>query len=192
MVGLKLGKLATIRTGLVFSRKEAPPNENYYKYNALSLKNITEDRQINKAETDVYYASEQLKEEFFTQNGDVLLRLSAPYTAVLITETEIGLLIPSHFAIIRAGEKLDPYYLHWWLGENKKQFYKNASGATIMGTISSGFIAEMDFEPLKMEMQKIIGEIFALSNQEQQLLSLLADKRKLLTDVILKRLGEKK
>ena len=184
---MKLGECAVVRTGLVFSRKEAPPGESRHIYRALNLKNVAEDGRILLAEVENYYASEALKEEYFTRGGDVLLRLSAPYTAVLITEKEAGLLVPSHFAIIRTDKAVDPHYLHWRLTKNRKRFYKIASGGAMMGTISSGYIAEMAFEPPEMGQQRKIGELLKLANREQQLLSLLRAKKKQLIDAALKK-----
>jgi restriction endonuclease S subunit len=142
------------------------------------------------AEGENYYASEVLKGEYFTRNGDVLLRLSAPYTASLITEKETGLLVPAHFAIIRPLKMLDSSYLHWWLMKNRKQFYMIASGATMMGTISSGYIAEIPFDPPAFEKQRKIGELLRLASHEQQLLSLLGAKKKQLIDAAIKSMEE--
>ena len=182
---MNLDEYVAIRTGLVFSRKEAQLGENCPIYPALSLKNITEDGQILLAKIEKYSAVEPLKEEYFTQEGDVLLRLSTPYTAVVITEKEVDLLVPSHFAIIRAKEMVDPRYLRWWLTKKRKWFYKVASGGTMMGTVSSGYVAQMPFEPPPLEKQRKIGELLELVNRERQLLSLLVVKKKQLIDRVL-------
>jgi restriction endonuclease S subunit len=183
---MNLNEYVNIRTGLVLSRKEKPPDEGHPVYHALNLKNVTEDGQILLAEIGDYYTTESLKKEYFTRFGDVLLRLSAPYTAVLITENEVGLIIPSHFAVIRTNKTVDSRYLCWWLTKNRKWFYIKASGGTMMGTISSGYIAQMPFEPPPLEQQRKIGELLWLANREQQLLSLLRIKRKQLVDTVLK------
>ena len=182
---MNLVEYASIRTGLVLSRKEALPNENSQIYHALSLKNITEEGQILLTGIENYSAVEQLKEEYFTREGDILLRLSAPYTAVIITQKEAGLLVPSHFAIIRVKEMIEPRYLRWWVAKKRKCFYKIASGGAMMGTISSGYVAQMPFGPPPLEKQRKIGELFELVNQEQQLLSLLAKKKKQLIDAVI-------
>ena len=180
-----LAEYAVIRTGLVLSRKEALSDENNQIYRVISLKNVTEDGQILLTEIENYSAVEQLKEEYFTHFGDVLLRLSAPYTAIVINEKETDLLVPSHFAIIRTKEKVDSRYLRWWLTKKRKWFYKFASGGALMGTISSGYVAQMPFEPPPLEKQRKIGELFELVNREQQLFSLLAVKKKQLIDKVL-------
>ena len=172
----KIGKITSIRTGLVLSRKEAQQSD--YLYQIINLKNITENGQISAADYEKYYSNEIIKKEYLTHNNDILLRLSSPYTAVIINEKEAGLLIPSHFAIIRSGKTLDPHYLHWWLTKARKQFYKIASGGTMMGTISTGYVQEMLIELLPIEHQQKIGELHNLAMHEQYLLSLLADKKK--------------
>jgi len=182
---LVLGDFATIRTGLTFSRKEAKPGEDGHFYPALGLKNVKENGQVLLTDIEDYYASEPLKDDYFTQEGDVLLRLNVPYTAGFITKKEIGLLVPSHFAIIRVNERVDPRYLRWWLAKKREWFFKMASGGTMMGTISSGYVAQMPFEPPPLERQRKIGELFELLNREQRLLSLLAIKKKQLIDVAL-------
>ena len=187
---MKLETYASVRTGLVFSRKEAPPWKSKITYRALSLKNVPEDGKILLCDIEDFFAGEVLKKEYFTCEGDVLLRLSAPYSAVLITEREVDLLIPAHFAIIRTYDSLDPRYLCWWLTKNKKRFYQIASGGTMMGTISSGYIANMPFTPPPIEKQRQVARLLELSNREQQLLSALAKKKKLLVDAILNKIPD--
>jgi len=182
---MRVGECVSVRTGLVFSRKEASPDAGSHKYCALSLKAVTENGQILMTEVEDYYASEALKREYFTRVGDVLLRLSAPYIAVLINESNSNLLIPAHFAILRITKMLDPHYLHWWLTKNKKRFYQMASGGTMMGTISSGYIADMTIEPPPLEQQQTISSLLELANREQQLLFTLSEKKKCLIDAVL-------
>ena len=172
----KIGEIASVRTGLVLSRKEAPQSD--YLYHIINLKNITVDGHIAAADYEKYYAHEAIKKKYLTRSSDILLRLSSPYTAVIISEKEADLLIPSHFAIIRSGKTVDPHYLHWWLAKARKKFYKIASGGTMMGTISTGYVQEMPIELPPMERQQRIGDLHSLALQEQYLLSLLADKRK--------------
>ena len=160
----------------MLSRKEAPHSD--YLYHIINLKNITEDGQISAGDYEKYYANEAIKKEYLTRNSDILLRLSSPYTAVMISEKEAGLVIHSHFAIIRPGKTVDPHYLHWWLTKARKQFCKIASGGTMMGTISTGYVREMPMELPPIERQHEIGELHSLAIQEQYLLSLLADKKK--------------
>ena len=182
---MKICEIAIIRTGLVLSRKEASLDMDYYTYPAISLKNITEDGQILLTQIENYYAAEELKREYFTQDGDILLRLSTPYTAILITEKETNLLVPSHFAIIRVDKTVDPNYLHWWLAKNRKRFYQMASGGTMMGTISAGYVSEISVDLPSLDLQRKIAKLSELEKREQQLLLLLSEKKKKLIDAII-------
>ncbi|MDR0840076.1 MAG: hypothetical protein LBN26_01650 [Christensenellaceae bacterium] len=183
---MELSHLANIRTGVVLSRKEATPLEYTAEYKALNLKAVSEQGVVDKEILEPYYASERLKMEYFTRERDVLLRLSAPYTAVWINENDIDLLVPAHFAIIRAKPRLlDSHYLYWWLTKNKRIFYRMASGATMMGTISSGYIADMAINVPPIDLQREIGKIIRLSEREQQLLERLGTKKRQLSDALI-------
>jgi len=186
---MKLKDIAKIRTGLVLSRKEATTESEPHQYTALTLKAVTEKGDIDREAVEAYNAAEPLKQDYLTHNGDVLLRLSAPYTAVIISEENERLLISSHFAIIRANHrKLDPYYLHWWLTQNRKEFYRQASGASMMGTISSGYINDMEFSPPPLETQRQISTLLQLSYREQELQSQLIAKKNMLINAVLKQI----
>jgi restriction endonuclease S subunit len=65
-----------------------------------------------------------------------------------------------------------------------------ASGGTMMGTISSGYIATLKINPPPIEQQRQIGEFLRLANQEQQLLTKLMAKKRLLADTMLTRLQQ--
>lgn len=180
---MELDRYIYIRTGLVLSRKAAVSTEDRYVYRALNLKCIT-DGKILKDETENYYAAVSLKEEYLCHCNDILLRLSAPYTVAMVTEKECGLLVPSHFAIIRvrSGKSVDPHFLYWWLARNRNMLYKIASGQTVIGTVSTACIAKMNFDPPPIKQQCKIGELLKLANQERELLSSLAIKKQNLLD----------
>ena len=183
---MKLNDLATIRTGLVMSRKKAQSNEFEFSYPALSLKNVTEEGSIIKDEIEKFSSVEKLKAEYFTRKSDILLKLSAPYSVVLIKD-ETGLLIPSHFAIIRTNNEVEPSYLHWWLCKNRNLFYQMASGGTIMGTISVGYVSEISIVLPPHKKKKALSDLIELSAREQALLTALAEKKQRLTDAIVKK-----
>ena len=82
---MKLQDLASVRSGLVLSRKQAKePSE--YRYPLINLRCIQQEGTIQLKEADIYEAKEPLKEEYLSQSGDIIVRLTAPYTAVLIDE----------------------------------------------------------------------------------------------------------
>jgi restriction endonuclease S subunit len=182
---VELCSVANIRTGVVLSRKEASALDYAAEYRALNLKSVSYDGLIAMDMLEPYYATERLKREYLTRERDILIRLSVPYTAVWVGEGNIDLLVPAHFAIIRVKPRLiDSYYLHWWLTQKRQIFYKMASGGTMMGTISSGYISDMRIDPPPLEQQRLIGEYLRLAKREQELLTALTNKKQLLTDAV--------
>jgi restriction endonuclease S subunit len=182
---MRLDNVANVRTGLVLSRKvaELEVATNPESYEVLSLRAVSGDGVISKEYIEPYCSTERLKSDYLTRKGDVLFRLSAPYTAVCINDDFINLLIPSHFSVIRTNtERLDPIYLEWWLNHHKTLFYKMASGGTMMGTISSGFVAALEVDLIPLESQRLIGEIITTSKYEQELLLRLSKSKQQLTD----------
>lgn len=112
---MKLRDLASVRSGLVLSRKQSKERTSD-RYPLLNLRCIRQEGSVDLGEADVYEAKEPLKDEYLTQSGDIIVRLTAPYTAVLIDETTTGMVISSNFVVIRTESGLLlPEYLFWLL-----------------------------------------------------------------------------
>lgn len=181
---MQLGELASVRTGLVTARKKSKENQRPTKtYLSINLKCISSAGHFNIGVSEEYLSSEILKADYFTQKGDILVRLSAPYTAVMIKEdNECGYLVPSHFAIIRADRKEAlPEYILWFLKKEstRQLILQNSSGSSAFGTISSGFLASLNIRKLPMDKQAVIGKLLMLSEKEQELLRKLAAQKEI-------------
>ena len=174
-----LKDVSNIRTGLVTARKQAkgPENGIFREYRLLSLRCIKEPGVLDVGLAEPYAANDELKPEFLTQQDDILVRLSAPYTAALVDDESADYVVPSHFAIIRVDKsKVDPVYVLWLLRQQStlKQIYQNVSGAVAFGTINSNFFNELKIDAIPLEKQRLIGAVLKLSEREQALLSELA------------------
>lgn len=192
---MKLDEVATVRTGAVTSRKKAEEGkQSSFCYKMLNLKCIAAEGYVDVGFAEEYHAKEELKSEYFTQNGDVLIRLSFPYTSVLIDDKTCDFFVPSHFAIIRANrKKVLPEYILWFLRREVtyQQILQNSSGSTAFGTISSGFIGSLNIQVLSLKKQRILGQLLALSNKEQELLYNLAKEKAILNKEALNIIYEK-
>lgn len=191
-----LSEIAEVRTGLVLSRKKASDEaKEKIKYKALNLKCIMPEGYFDLKSIEEYYSAERLKPEYLTKINDILIRLSAPYTAVFITDiAQCGYVIPSHFAIVRMDKsKVAPEYLNWFLKRDavKQKILQNVSGSTAFGTISSGFIANLEIKDIHMSEQKKIGNILLLAEKEQELLHKLANAKALYSKAVVNRIYDK-
>lgn len=183
---MRLGNVASVRSGLVLSRKQAKEKAGII-YPALNLRCINHRGAIDKDQMDVYEAFELLPAEYLTHPGDIIVRLTAPYTAVLIDEATAGSVISSSFAIIRANRRLlKPEYLFWLLNtaSTKREIFDNATGSMI-SAIKPKFFSDYEIDLPSIAGQEKIAAINALAKKETQLLYQLAEAKKNYYDAIM-------
>lgn len=172
---MKLGEIASVRSGLVLSRKLARENP-VQRYRLLNLRSITPEGYIDMNETDVFDAKETLPGEYLSQVGDIVIRLSAPYTAVLIDEKSEGMVVSSNFVIVRTDpQELLPEFLYWLLNtsEVKHRMFENSS-SNMLGAVKPKFFADYEITPLPIPEQQKIAAINTLAKTEAKLLQQLA------------------
>ena len=179
---LRLDELVSVKTGLVLARKQAKyPSDVMAKYRQLNLKAIDSKGYIDENSLEEFCANERLKAEYLTQPGDVIVRLTIPYTAVLIDDEFAGMVIPSHFIVIRTrGRKILPEYLYWLLNTDKVKasILQNISSIMI-GTVKPASYAEMEIELLTLDEQRKISEMNVLAKKEIHLLDRLIGQKEL-------------
>lgn len=178
---MKLSNVATVRSGLVLSRKQAREQSvaSNIRYPLLTLRSFNPKGYIDTSELDVFDASEPLAPEYLSHIGDVIVRLSAPYTAVLIDCNTEGMVISSNFVIIRTdSQELLPEYLFWLLNTQKvkRAIFEN-TGSNMLGAIKAGYFSEFDITPLPLCQQQQIAAVHELSLKEASLLRQLADEK---------------
>lgn len=190
-----LEDIATIRTGVVTTRKKAGTDEvPQYKYKLLNLKCSAPAGYLDLQYTEELETVESLKAEYFTQADDILVRLSSPYTVIMITKEEwCGYLVPSHFAIIRVDKtKASPEYVLWLLKRDstKQKILQNISGSGAFGTINSKFFNNLNVRNLPLNKQRLIGRIQLLTEKEQELLIKLSAQKEIYNKLLIDKIYE--
>ncbi|MDD5902415.1 MAG: restriction endonuclease subunit S [Oscillospiraceae bacterium] len=175
---MKLGNIATVRSGLVLSRKQArEPSD--IRYPLLNLRSINPGGYIEADLLDVFDAAEYLSPEYLSQIGDVIVRLTAPYTAILIDKVTAGMVISSNFVIIRADRReLLPEYLFWLINtpKVKRSIYENTS-SNMLGAIKAKYFSDFEVPFLPIAKQQQIAAMNELALKETKLLRQLADEK---------------
>ena len=175
---MKLGNIAIVRSGLVLSRKQArEPSD--IRYPLLNLRSINPGGYIEADQLDVFDAAEYLSPEYLSQVGDVIVRLTAPYTAILIDKVTAGMVISSNFVIIRADRReLLPEYLFWLINtpKVKRSIYENTS-SNMLGAIKAKYFSDFEVPFLPIAKQQQIAAINELALKEAKLLRQLADEK---------------
>ena len=178
---VSLSELASIRSGLVLSRKRSQ-EERGEMYALLTLRSVKEDGELDMSAIDRYVSVGVLPNTYQTSVGDVIVRLTWPYSAVLIDEQKAGMLVSSHFVIIRPDrERLNSGYLHWILNRPamRRRIYENTS-ANMMNAVRPQFFSKLNITHLPMAKQVKIAALQSLHRREQILLKRLRAERALL------------
>ena len=175
---MHLGELASVRSGLVLARKESREPTPYC-YNLLTLRSIHPDGSIAQEDLSVFHASEPLKAEYLTQPGDIIVRLTTPYTAILIDSTTTGLIVSSNFMIIRMeSNALLPDYLFWLLNTPavKRRIYTSTT-SNVLSAVKASFFTQFQFHVPPISQQERIGQIHKLARRETALLHQLTEEK---------------
>lgn len=175
---MKLSEVATVRSGLVLSRKESK-SPTAYSYPLLTLRAIQPTGSIDLSKIDTFTAKEMLDTEYLAREGDIIIRLSQPYTAVLIDIVTSGMVLSSYFAIVRPDSRLLlPEYLFWLMNTPKvKQEIFESTSSNMIGAIKPKFFADFELTLLPLSDQQKIADLNATARKEIQLLRDLADAK---------------
>lgn len=174
-----LGKIADIQAGLVLSRKRADTEKDIdEEYELLTLKSLSEGI-FNRKYIDSFPSIEELDDRYFTQNGDVVIRLSEPNTAVFINENMEGYLVPSNFSIIRLKNNyILPQCLSLYLNsERVKNKIKLFQVGSTIRSIKKSFLSNLKIDKISSEKQRILIEISNLHLREKNLLENLINEK---------------
>lgn len=188
---VKLGDISSITTGQVIKRKEARPGDvDAIQYRILTLKSFDEDGFLVKEELDSFKASEEIESKYITSKGDIVVRLSMPFTSITIDEESEGILIPSLFVAIRVNCKdILPSYLSLYLNSNKmkKQYIKEARGSAIQILKTSAF-KEFEIMIPDMSTQEQSVTLNEVMMREKRLLQLLIKENNKRNQIILEKM----
>ena len=180
---MELINMSEVQTGLVLVRKRADAiDKDAHKYRMLTLKSFEPQGWVNEGELNVFFSKEKLENKYLTIKGDVIIRLTTPYTAICINDNQEGLVIPSNFAIIRLkGQIFIPEFVALFLNSEiiEKKFFKSSISTTIP-LIKTKHLRDVDIPEKPLAIQKKIVELNQLQIKEKMLLSsLMKEKEKL-------------
>jgi len=138
--------------------------------------------------------SKEVDEDKYTQEGDVVIKLSTPYDAAYITADDAGLVIPSFCATIRITDYnlMDAKYLSAFLNTS---YVRNQLTAKVVGSarpmIKITDIRALEIPKVSMQDMKEIGEAYMLSGKKKAtLLAMVETESKLMENIVLTSIKE--
>lgn len=176
---MKLGEISEIKTGIVLSRKRANSEfELVEKYKAIAIRNIEADGIFNDEPIEEFESNDELDKDYFTEEGDIIIRLSEPHTAVYIDKSKVGLLVPSQFATIKIEDsRFLPEYVAWYLNLDrvKIELLRHQTG-NIMSTTNKNILSSIDIREIDRKRQEKIIKYHNLYLKEKGLLNRLIEE----------------
>lgn len=96
-----------------------------------------------------------------TKEGDIVVKLSSPYNAVIIDKDHEDMLVSSFCSIIRNIKGIDKSYLAAFLNSDicQKQLESSVAGS-LMGVLSNGKLSEIEIPLPDEKKQEEIGDFF--------------------------------
>lgn len=189
---LRIREKAEVGSGLVVARKKAfNQNEIKKKYKQLNLRSINKNGYIIESELEILEAKEIIDDYYLTHEGDIIIRLTDPFTAVYIDKDMEGIVISSNFCIVRCKNNYSSEFLTYYINSDniKKKLFSNLQGS-ILKNINMATIAELEIPNVPYEKQKIIGKLLVAQTKKTIILEKIKEleikQQKSLLDKIIK------
>lgn len=185
---VKLGDIATIRTGLVVGRKKAQLDSAHrVAYKQVSLRCFGSSVKLDQTYIDKFVSKEEVAPKYFTSEGDLLVRLRSPNSAVYIEKEDEGLLINSLLSVIRIDKrKIDAKYVAYYINSNTGQrILKLDFQSTAIPMLKTKDLENLEIILPPIEEQRRLVSLLELAQKEQELLLSLAQETQQLSQTIL-------
>lgn len=178
---MELIHLANIIQGNIPTRIEVSVGKTLETFTMQELNyitNVSDDFPVAKFLT---VQSDKADSYVFTQVGDVLVGLSTG-KAIVIEPKKSGKLVLSNMAIVRIKDinKVDPYYLCWYINNNKsalKELNKLKQATAATSVIPLSMLKSFEIVLLPIEKQRLIGKVNDLKRQRDRITHTIEAKK---------------
>lgn len=183
---MELMQLANIMQGNIATRIEVDvgkPLETITMQELNYIANVSDDLPVEK---HVIVERDKARTYSLTKEYDIVIGLSSGKAIVIMPE-RANKLVLSNLAIIRIKDRnlVDPYYLCWFINNNKATIKKMQQGNAAVSIIPLGMLKSFDVQLLPIETQRTIGKINELKRQRDRLTHSIENKK---TDILTQQL----
>lgn len=169
----KLESLASFHSGLQLSRMQNQEDDKGFSYKVIKISDFGDFGTLNLENTEHITFSKPISEDNMTQEGDVLVRLKAPLSAVYITKDYAGCVFSSVMAVVKTDpNRLLPQYLtHYFNSPIPQGYFQECStNGTMMSFLRLADLKELEMYLPSIEQQKQIVQLIRESDKKIALL----------------------
>ncbi len=179
---MELQHIASIIQGNIPTRIEVDEGKSVETITMQELNyiaNVSDDFPVEKC---INVQEDKLATYSLTKEYDIIVSLSSG-RAIVIERERANKLILSNLAIIRIKDtiKVDPYYLCWFINNNRVAIKKMQQGTSAVSIIPLSMLKSFDVVLLPIETQRSIGKISELKRQRDRLTHSIEAKK---TDIL--------
>lgn len=174
---MRIDKIADIQVGFQFRERVQPDPDG--RIGVIQIKDIPDRRRLTTDTIDRLTLNKP-HEAYLVRRGDVLFLSRGHKQFAVAIETDLDDTIASgYFYILRIDPaQILPAYLAWYLNQQPMQDqYKQLAKGTHMPFVSMAEFRELEVPIPPLAIQDRIVVLAALADQEQSLLTQLAEKR---------------
>ena len=185
---VKLGDITTVRTGLVVARKKHQlDSAEKVAYSQVSLRCFGSGVVLDHEHADAFVSAEVLDAKYFTQEGDILVRLRSPSLALYVEKEDEGMLVNSLLTIIRMDtHNVDAKYVAYYINSKTAQrLLMLEMQSTTIPMVKTRDLENLEIVLPPLAEQKRLVALLELAQKEQELLQTLINEKKQLSQTIL-------
>jgi restriction endonuclease S subunit len=194
---LKLGAVADIYSGIVLKRYEQPKEalkDSYNKdksekeYFYITLKSV-DDNRINLDLLERTHFKRRMDDKYILRRGDIVMKLSPPYSAAAVDFTREDVVAQSNFAIIKVKKDFKPEYLAFVLNSRytKKQLIRLLEGSVLV-IIRINYLNQLRIKPRDIGQQMKYAKLLSLLLRRKELKKRELELEELIMEYILSNL----
>jgi len=176
MKKIELEKAAEISSGLVVQRftnrkglkvEDEPAAKKLYYY--TTLKSV-EDNKIDLSLLERVELEKEVKPNYLLRKGDIIMKLSSPFSAARVDFECENLLVSSHFAVIRVKDNFDPKYLSFILNGRyvRNQLNRLVEGG-MLSIIKISYLKKVKIRFRNKDEQQKYGKLLSLLLRRNEL-----------------------
>lgn len=177
MTEIKIGKIAETSLGMVVQR--FTPNKRHYgdskgavigkEYYQTTLKSL-DDNKIDPNLFETIEVEKDINNRYLLKKGDIIMKISPPFSAAVIDFNCENLIGSSHFAIIRVNEEFDSEYLSFILNGKhvRRQLMRLIEGGSL-SIIKISYLNEVKIRTRDKSEQKRYAKLFSLLMKRKEL-----------------------
>ena len=177
---MQLNKIAKVQSGYI-SRGKTEMREDGSHF-LLQARDVDGHRLTYRTDTLIRFNPILSRKDWILQPGDVLFMARGVRNySVVLQEIPDPVLAAACFFIVRVSSKeVLPAYLYWYLNQAPaKHYLRRYSGrGVLMPVVTRSVLENMDIPLPSLQIQKNIAHLNALMQEEQELLQMVAKKRR--------------